>query len=126
MKAKIAIALLLLSGAAYALTVNPLGTTAAPISVSNSAVKVLAGSTSRKSWSLYSETVNIRCNFGGNNDSAPTVTPTTTRGFLMATGIVYTVGPGPNSNVPASNDPQQRVDCISTGAATNVDIITSP
>lgn len=126
MKIRLTIAALLLCGAAYALTPNEQGTAGAPKSVSNSAVKVLAGKTSRKAWCAYSETVSIRCTWGGSDDSTPAITPTTSVGFYMNAGQLYCVNSGSNSNVPASVDPQQRMDCISTGSATNVDTVSTP
>lgn len=126
MKARLAIAMLLVCSAAHAFTVNEQGTAGAPKSVSNSAVRVLAGKPQRKAWCGYSETVAVRCMWGGTDDTAPTITPTTTVGFYMNAGQLYCANAGPNSNVPASNDPQQRMDCISTGAATNFDTVATP
>jgi len=127
MRFRIAIgAVLVAAGAVLAFTVNPKGTSQAPITVSNSAITVMDAQTLRRSWCIYPETVDIRCTFGGTDGSAPSVTPTSSRGYLFPHAAQTCANSGFNSNYSGATDPQNRVDCISTGADTLTDVITSP
>ena len=111
--------MLLVPCLAQAQSVNSKGTSGAPKSVSNSAVTVLDYQSGRKGWCLEPETVNIRCEPSASS-AAPATTPTTTVGFLFPFGVITC-----HTNVPAiattTNIEAVRLDCISVGAATNVD-----
>jgi hypothetical protein len=122
---RIALALALVfleSGTAGAATVSA-------VSVSSVAAPVLPSSTNRFGWTIFSESVDIRCEWGTVTGGAPAITPTSTRGFLLKTGIPYSFGAGivgantGNAYMPTA---QLRVDCISTGGATSVDTTESP
>lgn len=116
---------MLLPAVAWAFTFNSLGTTKAPLSIT-SAAKVLAGNQFRRSWCILPEGVDIRCNVGGIDDSAPVVTPTSARGFLVKSNSLVCADTGSNSNTPSSVDPQMRLDCASTAGAVSVDTSESP
>jgi hypothetical protein len=128
MRVRIAIGVVLVAaGVGLAFTVNPKGTAGAPKSVSSSAVTIMDANIHRTAWCVLPETVDIRCMFGGiESNTAPTITPTTTVGYLFVHGTQTCANTGFNSNRSASVDPEQRVDCISTGAATSVDVIATP
>lgn len=117
--ALISVLWLTMASVSYAQVINRQGTSGAPVSVSNSAVTVLPFSSGRKSWCLEPETVAVRCE-PSNSSAAPSVTPTSSVGFYFPAGTITC-----HSNVPimAQGDPAQyiRLDCISTGSATNVD-----
>lgn len=112
-----------LAGAQVSTPINSQGTSGAPLSVSNAAVAVLLGNVSRQHWAIYSETVAIRCTLGTSTGTGAasagkgTPTPTTTVGFFLNTGVLYTE----QSFQMGSATATRELDCISTGAATNVD-----
>jgi hypothetical protein len=118
------------SGMASAATVsvNSQGAAGAPLSVTNAAITVLPFSTARFGWTLFPETVDLRCEWGTPANGAPATTPTTTVGFLLKTGVVYSFGSGlvgQHTGNPYLPSAQLRLDCISTGAATSVDTTES-
>lgn len=126
MKTLFSLMVLLLVGAGMAeaqvaTPINSQGAAGAPLSVSNSAIAVLLGNVSRKHWSLYSETVAIRCTLGTNAGTGASSAgkgnpvPTASVGFYFAPGIIYT------EDVLGSANMTRELDCFSTGAATNVD-----
>lgn len=105
--------------------INSQGTSGAPVSVGASATAVLLGNRARQHWAIYSETVDIRCTLGtsaGTGTSSAgkgTPTPTSSVGFLLHTGILYTE----QSFQLGSATVTRELDCIlATGStATNVD-----
>lgn len=102
--------------------INSQGTSGAPISVSTLKA-VLLGNPVRQHWALYSETVAIRCTLGTNagtgtsSAGAGSPVPTTTVGFYLNTGVLYTE----QSFQLGSATVGRELDCISTAGATNVD-----
>lgn len=119
MRKRLTILMVLWAGVAAAAVINSQGTAGAPLSVSTVA-KVLAGQKNRTSWCIEPETVSVRCMVGGINDAAPSPTASSTVGFLIGAGVMYCDNSGFNSNLQATVDPKQRLDCASTGSATNV------
>jgi hypothetical protein len=127
------LAALLCATPAYAIvSINSQGTNGAPISVST-AVKVLAANNNRAGWTLYSETQALRCTAGTYSEAsgaftAPSITPTSSVGFYIPSGVfvpetqlfnsVYTAGP----NAIRNDEVKVEIDCISiSGTAGNVD-----
>lgn len=86
------------------------------MSVTNAVKTVLDGLHGRPSYTIAPETVDIRCVFGPPDGSAPSPAPSTTVGYLIKAATTL--------SVIASDQNRQttwgRVDCFSTGAATNV------
>ncbi len=94
------------------ITVNALGAGGAPVSVgTGGAVKVIVGSTTRKSYTVYSESSDVRCTPGTTGDVANATAPTSTIGFVIR-ALTYTkedIAPG------------NRLDCIALTSTTNFD-----
>jgi hypothetical protein len=103
---------MLIAGMASAAVINDKGTSGAPKSVTTAAT-VLDGKLGRRGWTMMTETVDIRC-MTGNRTSAPAVAPSSTVGFIFKSGILYNEG-------MTGGLPEDRLDCASTGGATNVD-----
>jgi hypothetical protein len=112
MKWWLIVGLMLIAGSASAAVINDKGTSGAPKSVTT-ATTVLDGKLGRRAWAVITETVDIRC-MTGNRTTAPTVVPSTTVGFIFKAGVLYNEG-------MTAGLPEDRLDCASTGGATNVD-----
>ncbi len=103
-----------------------------PISVTT-AVKVLAADARRFNWTMFSESVDLRCtegtyNVGSGAFTAPAVTPTSTRGFIIKSGqyvsekSILALAAGMNGSHQFTDDfAKVEIDCISTAGATSVD-----
>jgi hypothetical protein len=103
---------LILIGAmsAWALNINYEGSGGAPVSVGSSvAAEVLPASTARYSWTIYSESSDLRCMAGGADGSAPSTEPTSTIGFIIKAGQYVTWQVEPGSGRRTVN---LRLDCI--------------
>jgi hypothetical protein len=91
---------------------NANGTSGSPVSVTTATpVKAITGSVNRKSYTLYSESSDLRCMPGTTADTANAIAPTSRVGFLIrsATYTKEDIAPG------------NRLDCIAVTATSNVD-----
>lgn len=108
-----------LSSPSLAAIVNSQGTSGAPISVTNSVATVLLFNGGRKGWCIEPETVAIRC-VPSNTSAAASPVPSATVGFEFPLGQITC-----HNSIPAmssqSGSQTVRLDCFSTGTATNVD-----
>jgi len=109
------------------------GSSCAPLSVGATSIIVIPPNVNRNNWTIYSETVALRCTLGTYSENAGVLTsptaPTASAGFYVPAATlvnekslvinVYTNGP----NAVRDDEPKLEVDCIlATGStATNVD-----
>lgn len=116
----LALALLLLPSLAIAGVVdNSQGTGNAPLSVTT-AVQVIPYNGARYEWCIEPETVAIRCRLSSGTSAAASPAPSSTVGFFIPAASTFCERLGNQANGNIGN-PVARVDCASTGGATNVD-----
>lgn len=105
--------------------VNALGAAGAPVAVSTT-TKVIPGDSNRTSYCIVPEDGAIRCEYGGIDDSAPTVTPTGSVGGMVPQGTFFCSSRSPGGVTWSSLTVERRVQCAATSGTVHVSTFEEP